>query len=124
MNSHPWGIARSSMLSPITSISDKFIGSVEQGGFVNFRNLIINPHGNCTHTESVGHISNEAHSVNNILNKHHFISQLISVNPKKLERDIIQADEKKVRIEMRENKDKEDLKDVKAIIKDLEKNNG
>ena len=69
-------------------ITDRFIGSVQKGGFVNFRNIIINPHGNCTHTESVGHISNEAHSVNNILKKFNFISQLLSVEPKILEHDI------------------------------------
>lgn len=42
---------------------------------------------------------------------------------KNLERDIKQSDEKKVSINMRQLKDKDELKDVKAIIKDLEKNN-
>lgn len=41
---------------------------------------------------------------------------------KNLERDIKQADDKRVRINMRQLKDKDELKDVKAIIKDLEKN--
>jgi len=30
-----------------------FIGSVNQGGSVNFNEILINPHGNMTHTESV-----------------------------------------------------------------------
>ena len=37
--------------------NDDFIGSVKDGGAVNFREILINPHGNMTHTESVGHIS-------------------------------------------------------------------
>ena len=43
-----------------------FLGSVAEGGDVNFRDVTFNPHGNGTHTECVGHISEEAHSVNRI----------------------------------------------------------
>ena len=41
-----------------------FLGSVKEGGAVNFRDVTFNPHGNGTHTECVGHITPEAHSVN------------------------------------------------------------
>jgi len=41
-----------------------FLGSVAEGGDVNFRDVTFNPHGNGTHTECLGHISEEAHSVN------------------------------------------------------------
>ena len=58
-----------------------FIGSVNHGGSVNFKELLINPHGNMTHTESVGHISNEEVFVNNILTKYHFSAQLITITP-------------------------------------------
>ena len=34
-----------------------------------------------THTESVGHISKEEVPVNRVLNRFHFIAQLISVKP-------------------------------------------
>ena len=34
-----------------------FVGSVELGGAVNFRDIYFNPHGHGTHTESHGHIS-------------------------------------------------------------------
>ena len=54
-------------------MTERFTGSVEKGGFVNFRNLFFNPHGNCTHTECVGHIANEVYSVNNLFKKFHFI---------------------------------------------------
>ena len=47
--------------------SEGFIGSVKEGGSVNFRELLINPHGNMTHTESVGHISLDNIYVNEIL---------------------------------------------------------
>lgn len=63
--------------------SEGFIGSVKEGGSVNFRELLINPHGNMTHTESVGHISQDNIYVNEILQSFHFISQVITVVPKK-----------------------------------------
>jgi len=62
-------------------ISDKFIGSTEQGGAVNFFNLTINPHGNGTHTECVGHISKEKYFVTDCLAQHFFLCEVISVNP-------------------------------------------
>ena len=58
-----------------------FVGSVNQGGSVNFKELLINPHGNMTHTESVGHISKEEVFVNKILSKCHFSSQLVTISP-------------------------------------------
>lgn len=41
-----------------------FLGSVAEGGDVNFRDVTFNPHGNGTHTECLGHISKAADSVN------------------------------------------------------------
>ena len=64
--------------------NDDFIGSVKDGGAVNFREILINPHGNMTHTESVGHISQEEINVNKLLQTHHFIAQLITVKPQKI----------------------------------------
>ena len=65
-----------------------FVGSVKQGGSVNFKELLINPHGNMTHTESVGHISNQEVFVNNILNQYHFSAQLITISPQKANSDM------------------------------------
>ena len=64
--------------------NDDFIGSVKDGGAVNFREILINPHGNMTHTESVGHISQKEINVNKLLQTHHFIAQLITIKPQKI----------------------------------------
>jgi len=58
-----------------------FIGSVEQGGPVNFFNTKINIHGNGTHTECVGHISKERESILDVLNENIFLAHLISLYP-------------------------------------------
>jgi arylformamidase len=58
-----------------------FIGSVAEGGGVNFRNVFFNPHGHGTHTECLGHITQEVYSLNQHLNEHFFTSALITVTP-------------------------------------------
>ena len=40
-----------------------FVGAVAQGGSVNFREITFNPHGHGTHTECLGHITQDIHSV-------------------------------------------------------------
>lgn len=42
---------------------DGFVGKVSEGGSVNFTDVYFNPHGHGTHTECMGHITPEAHSV-------------------------------------------------------------
>lgn len=69
--------------SPV--IAGDFIGSTAQGGVVNFLNVKINPHGNGTHTECVGHIAKEKFTINQCLKKFHFIAKLVSVFPTKME---------------------------------------
>ena len=71
-----------------------FIGSVKEGGPVNFFNTFINIHGGGTHTEGVGHISKERHSVNQIMNQFFGIAYLVSIYPTKTENGdrIIQAE--------------------------------
>ena len=64
-----------------------FIGSVREGGVVNFFDMNINPHGNTTHTECVGHISKEKEDVNSVVSRFHFKSQIITLRPKKLTKD-------------------------------------
>jgi kynurenine formamidase len=58
-----------------------WVGDVNQGGSVNFRNIQFNPHGNGTHTECVGHISKEDYSVNQCLKKFFFMAELITILP-------------------------------------------
>ena len=48
-----------------------FIGSLEEGSPVNFFDIKINPHGNCTHTESALHIYSKAKSINETLSEFH-----------------------------------------------------
>lgn len=62
-------------------ITENFIGDVNKGGTVNFRDLYLNPHGNGTHTECVGHISKENFTINQCLKEFHFLGRLISVTP-------------------------------------------
>ena len=64
-------------------VAGDFIGSTQKGGPVNFYNFHINPHGNGTHTECVGHISKEKYTINRCLKEFHFIAQLITVTPRK-----------------------------------------
>lgn len=61
--------------------TDSFLGSVKEGGSVNFRNISFNPHGNTTHTESVGHISEEVINLQECLKNYFFKAQLITVTP-------------------------------------------
>ncbi|HFA51991.1 MAG TPA: cyclase family protein [Bacteroidetes bacterium] len=61
--------------------SGGFIGSVKAGAPVNFFNVKFNPHGNGTHTECMGHISEKQYSVNKYLKQFHFFAKLISVVP-------------------------------------------
>jgi len=55
-----------------------FLGSLEEGGFVNFMNLSLNPHGNGTHTESAAHVYKKAKSINKTLKNTFLSSYLIS----------------------------------------------
>lgn len=67
--------------------SGDWIGDVNAGGGVNFKNVQINPHGNGTHTESVGHISKENVTINSVLKNFHHIAKVISIYPQKLENE-------------------------------------
>ncbi|HVA98613.1 MAG TPA: cyclase family protein [Bacteroidia bacterium] len=64
--------------------TENWIGDVNQGGSVNFRNIFFNPHGNGTHTECVGHISKEFYSINQCLKKYFFIAQVVTILPDEL----------------------------------------
>jgi arylformamidase len=66
-------------------VAGDFIGSTAQGGAVNFFNVRLNPHGNGTHTECVGHIAHERYAIGACLRQHHFFAKLISLYPQKTE---------------------------------------
>lgn len=73
--------------SPV--VAGDFIGSTEKGGPLNFLNVRLNPHGNGTHTECVGHIAKEKYTINQCLKKFWFMAEVISVFPKKRDGDRI-----------------------------------
>lgn len=66
---------------------DDWEGSVEKGASVNFNNILFNPHAHGTHTECVGHISRNFHSVNNVLKEHFFLAEVVSVVPETIDGD-------------------------------------
>ena len=68
---------------------DGYVGNVKLGGSTNFNDVNFNPHSHCTHTECIGHISEEFHSVNNALNGTFFKAQLMSVTPQEIDGDLV-----------------------------------
>ena len=58
-----------------------FVGSVAEGGVVNFKNIFFNPHAHLTHTECCGHITEDFHSVNDGLKNFFFNAQLLTFTP-------------------------------------------
>lgn len=89
-NPKAWYVNKPSMTP---AKGDGFIGSVEKGGSVNFRDITFNPHGHGTHTECVGHISKVVHSVNKNLKQFFFIAKVITIEP-----DTLKSDEGEFRI--------------------------
>lgn len=69
--------------------TEQFTGSVAEGGAVNFRNVFFNPHGNGTHTECFGHISEEWQSINQHLKQFVFGCVLVSLTPTTKNEDAI-----------------------------------
>ncbi len=58
-----------------------FIGKVTEGASVNFNTIRFNPHAHGTHTECVGHISGDFHSINQQLKDYFFTAKLLSFQP-------------------------------------------
>jgi len=73
--------APSVSIEPVRSGS--WVGSTQLGGIVNFKNVMLNPHGNGTHTECVGHISTEEVNINDVLKESIVPAQLITITPEK-----------------------------------------
>lgn len=68
---------------------DDWVGSVKEGADVNFNNILFNPHAHGTHTECVGHITKEFHSINKNLKNFFFLAEVITVAPEKLGDDFV-----------------------------------
>ncbi|SCY40241.1 Kynurenine formamidase [Nonlabens sp. Hel1_33_55] len=84
---------------------DGYVGKVSLGGSTNFNDVFFNPHSHGTHTECIGHITEEFHSVNDALDKSFFTAQLFSVTPEDRDGD------KVITAAMFD-----DLKDVEVVI--------
>ncbi|MEN3323267.1 cyclase family protein [Mariniflexile soesokkakense] len=69
--------------------NEDWIGSVEAGASVNFNNIYFNPHAHGTHTECIGHITKEFHSVNKHIKQFFFTAELISVAAEKYMKDTV-----------------------------------
>ena len=63
-------------------IAGDFVGAVDAGSPVNFKNIHINPHGNGTHTECMGHITDEGQTIIHTLHQFFFLARLVSIEPK------------------------------------------
>ncbi len=66
-----------------------FIGAVSEGAAVNFNDIWFNPHAHVTHTECVGHITEEFNSVNKNLNQYFFYAEVVTIAPEKFNDDFI-----------------------------------
>ena len=66
-----------------------WVGKVSEGASTNFNNILFNPHGHGTHTECLGHITKEFHSINKTLTRFFFIAELITVTPEPLGEDLV-----------------------------------
>ena len=65
-------------------------GKVSEGkSSTNFNNIFFNPHGHGTHTECLGHITNDFYSINQSLKQFFFFAKLITVEPEKLGDDFV-----------------------------------
>ena len=60
---------------------DNEIIKVSEGAVVNFNNIHFNPHSHVTHTECVGHITEEVHSVNKNLKYFIFLAEVVTIAP-------------------------------------------
>lgn len=68
---------------------DNWVGSVIEGGDVNFNNIRFNPHSHCTHTETAGHITEKVHSIHKKLNQFFFLAEVVTIPPEEHDGDFI-----------------------------------
>jgi kynurenine formamidase len=67
-----------------------WIGKVSEGkSSTNFNNIFFNPHGHGTHTECLGHITNDFYSINQSLKQFFFFAKLITVEPEQVGDDLV-----------------------------------
>ncbi|MCK0192844.1 cyclase family protein [Arenibacter sp. F20364] len=67
----------------------EFIGKITEGASTNFNDISFNPHAHGTHTECIGHITEELYSVNKSLSKFFFMAEVITIAPEKIKGDFV-----------------------------------
>lgn len=75
------------VIEPVTF--ENWVGKVSEGSATNFNNIFFNPHGHGTHTECLGHITNEFYSINQCLKKFFFMAELVSISPEERNGDFV-----------------------------------
>lgn len=65
------------------------VAKVSEGAAINFNDIWFNPHAHGTHTECVGHITEEFHSINTHLNHYFFAAELLTIAPEKQGSDFV-----------------------------------
>lgn len=81
-----WGIPQPEI---IPHREGDFTVAVDQGAAVNFNNIRFNPHSHCTHTECLGHITEQFQSVNKSLYGYFFFAKLVTIAPEKFGEDLV-----------------------------------
>lgn len=76
---------------------------VSEGAVVNFNKIHFNPHSHITHTECVGHITEEVHSVNTHLKYFIFLAEVVTVAPESRGEDLV-ISEKQLKTALRNKK--------------------
>jgi arylformamidase len=66
-----------------------FIGKVSEGASTNFNDISFNPHAHGTHTECIGHITEESYSINKQLPNFFFLAEVITIAPEKYQKDFV-----------------------------------
>ncbi|GAB1858697.1 cyclase family protein [Flavobacteriaceae bacterium MHTCC 0001] len=66
-----------------------WVAAVKDGACINFNNIVFNPHAHTTHTECVGHITEDVHSINKNLKAFFFLAEVITVAPEKFGKDFV-----------------------------------
>lgn len=75
------------VIEPVTF--ENWTGKVSEGSSTNFNNIFFNPHGHGTHTECLGHITNDFYSINQCLKQFFFMAELVSISPEVRNDDFI-----------------------------------
>jgi len=66
-----------------------FIGKVSEGASTNFNDISFNPHAHGTHTECIGHITEENYSINRQLTDYFFLAEVVTIAPEKYQNDFV-----------------------------------